>query len=51
MSRDRALQLLEPFELERFDEEDEDGKTALGDAKHWHVFHVVARRTADAVRT
>ena len=51
VSRDRALQLLEPFQLERFDEEDEDGKTALGDAKHWHVFHVVARRTADAVRT
>lgn len=51
VSRDRALQLLEPFELERFDEEDEDGKTALGDAKHWHVFHVVARRTAEAMRT
>ena len=51
VSRDRALQLLEPFQLERFDEEDEDGKTALGDAKHWHVFHVVARRTAEAMRT
>ena len=48
LTRAEALALLEPFELERFDEEDEDGKTALGDAKHWHVFHVVARRTAAA---
>ena len=51
VSRDRGAALLEPFELERFDEEDEDGKTALGDAKHWHVFHVVARRAAEAMRT
>ncbi len=51
LTRAEALALLEPFELERFDEEDEDGKTALGDAKHWHVFHVVARRTALAEKT
>ena len=48
MTRTEALRRLEPFELERFDEEDEDGKTALGDAKHWHVFHVIARRAAPA---
>ena len=45
-TRDRALALLERFELERFDEEDADGKTALGEPKHWHVFHVIARRRA-----
>jgi SAM-dependent methyltransferase len=50
LTRDEALRRLEAFELERFDEEDADGKTALGDAKHWHVFHVVARRTAPAGR-
>lgn len=44
LTRGQAHELLEPFELERFDEEDEDGKTALGDPKHWHVFHVIARR-------
>jgi SAM-dependent methyltransferase len=48
LTRDEALGRLEPFELERFDEEDEDGKTALGDPKHWHVFHVIARRAAPA---
>ena len=46
-TREQALVLLEPFELERFDEEDADGKTALGEPKHWHVFHVIARRRAD----
>ena len=46
LTRAEALALLEPFQLERFDEEDADGKTALGDPKHWHVFHVIARRGA-----
>jgi SAM-dependent methyltransferase len=43
-TRAEAEALLAQFELERFDEEDEDGTTALGEAKHWHVFHVVARK-------
>ena len=43
-TRKQALKLLSGFELERFDEHDEDGQTALGEPKHWHVFHVVARR-------
>jgi len=25
-------------------EVDEDGTTAVGDAKHWHLFHIVARK-------
>jgi SAM-dependent methyltransferase len=45
-TREEALELLTPFELERFDEEDADGQTATGDAKHWHVFHVIGRRRA-----
>jgi len=43
-SRDQVQDLLKDFELERFDEQEYDGKTALGDAKHWHIFEVVARR-------
>ena len=43
-SRTQVERLLEPFDVERCDEEDEDGWTAIGDRKHWHVFHVVARR-------
>ena len=36
--------LLDGFDLERFDEVENDGQTALGEAKHWHLFHIVARR-------
>ena len=39
-----AEALFQGLELERFDEVEEDGQTATGNAKHWHVFHVVARR-------
>lgn len=44
VKRSDAERLLEDFELERFDEVEEDGRTAVGDAKHWHLFHVVARK-------
>jgi tellurite methyltransferase len=43
-TREEAEDLLRELDLERFTEIEEDGKTALGDAKHWHVFHVVAQR-------
>ena len=43
-TRGEVERLLAPFVLERLSEVDEDGKTALGEPKHWHVFHVVARR-------
>jgi SAM-dependent methyltransferase len=33
------------LELESFDEEEEDGE-AFDGPKHWHVFHVIARRPA-----
>jgi tellurite methyltransferase len=37
-------QRLRNFVVEMLNEEDEDGQTALGDPKHWHVFSLVARR-------
>ena len=36
--------LLAAYDSERLDEEEEDSTTAVGDAKHWHLFHVVARK-------
>jgi len=43
--RAAARRLLDGLEIERFDEdENRAGRTATGSAKHWHVFHVVARR-------
>ena len=43
-TRDQLAALLAPFEVELLDEFDEDGTTAVGTRKHWHVYHVVARR-------
>lgn len=36
--------LLSGFEVEFLDEEEDDSVTPRGEAKHWHVFHIVARR-------
>jgi tellurite methyltransferase len=43
-SRDDVERLLARLEFERLDEVDDVGRTALGESKHWHLFHVVARR-------
>ena len=37
---------LRGFELLQLDEEDHPGKTKLGEPKHWHIFHILARRCA-----
>lgn len=39
-----VLRLLRGFDIELLDEEESDGVTPRGDAKHWHIFHIVARR-------
>lgn len=43
-TRAEAAALLSRLEVELFDEVEEDGSTAVGEQKHWHLFHVVARR-------
>jgi tellurite methyltransferase len=43
-TREETEALLVPFEVEQLDEIEEDGRTALGEPKHWHVFHLVARK-------
>jgi tellurite methyltransferase len=44
LGRDEALALLDGFEVEMFEEEEDDGVTPRGNAKHWHIFHIVARK-------
>ena len=44
VSRDEAMTMLAGLELEMFEEEEADGVTPRGNAKHWHIFHIVARR-------
>jgi hypothetical protein len=42
-SRAEVEALLAPFDVELLDEHDHDGH-AFKKPKHWHVFHVVARK-------
>ncbi|MDX2232408.1 MAG: class I SAM-dependent methyltransferase [Leptolyngbyaceae cyanobacterium bins.349] len=43
-TRQQVEQLLAPFEVEWLQEEEHPGKTAIGEDKYWHLFHVVARK-------
>jgi len=43
-TRDQAEALFRHFDLERFTEDEHDAADAQGQDKHWHVFHVVARK-------
>ena len=40
----RAIDTEAGLELEMFDEEEADGVTPRGNSKHWHIFHIVARK-------
>jgi SAM-dependent methyltransferase len=44
------LQHLDGFVVERWEEREEDGQTALGEPHHFHLIEVVARREADGWR-
>jgi SAM-dependent methyltransferase len=41
-TRKQVELLLKPFDVEKLEEENKPGKTALGEVKHWHIFHIVA---------
>ncbi|HEV2187171.1 MAG TPA: class I SAM-dependent methyltransferase [Stellaceae bacterium] len=43
-ARDEVERLLRGFDVLELEEEDHPGKTKLGEAKHWHIFHLIARR-------
>ena len=43
-TRGRVEELLAPFEVEHFQEEERDGGDCMNTPKHWHVFHIVARK-------
>lgn len=47
-TRAEVEEMLTPFEVEYFEEEEDDSTTPRGTAKHWHVFHIVARKRGDA---
>jgi SAM-dependent methyltransferase len=43
VTRHEALRLLDGLEILEFEEQENDGDSVRG-PKHWHVFHVIARR-------
>jgi len=43
-TRSEVESLLHPFEVLYLEEVERDGETTLREPKHWHVFHVVARK-------
>jgi tellurite methyltransferase len=44
LDREAAKRLLQGLDVELFDEEESDAVTPRGKPKHWHIFHIVARR-------
>jgi SAM-dependent methyltransferase len=44
LSREEAQALLAGFDVEMFEEEEADSTTPRGKPKHWHIFHIVARK-------
>jgi SAM-dependent methyltransferase len=43
-TKEQAHELLKDMESISFAEDEKDDKTAKGDMKHWHVFHIIARK-------
>ncbi len=43
-TRTQVERLLASFDVEQLEEIEEDGATATGKEKHWHLFHVIARK-------
>lgn len=43
-TRAEVEKLLEAFDILHFDEVERDGETMLREPKHWHVYHLVARK-------
>lgn len=41
----QARNLFSAFDIETFTEVEDDRPTALGESKHWHLYHVIAKRS------
>lgn len=44
-SKEDVAELLSDMEVVELNEEEKDEKPIVGDVKHWHVFHIIARKT------
>ena len=44
-TKTEAMKVLQPFTIEFFEEEEDDSVTPRGTPKHWHIFHIVGKKT------
>lgn len=44
LERAEVDDLLYKLHVEYFEDAERDGETSIGEAKHWHVYHVIARK-------
>lgn len=44
LTLEEAVRALEGLNVLSIEEEEKDGTTAFGDVKHWHAYHIMARR-------
>lgn len=44
LSKQQVLELLNLFEIVKFKEFERDGKTGIGEMKHWHIYDIIARK-------
>lgn len=45
LSREQVLESFgDSFDIIEFNEFEKDGKTALGEMKHWHVYNIIAKK-------
>lgn len=44
VTRQQAESLFSGIEIIKFEEEEKDSPTAMGDMKHWHIFHFIVRK-------
>lgn len=51
LSRAEVERLLQRFAVELLEEEESDAATPYGKPKHWHLFHIVARKSSALTRS
>ena len=44
LSKEQVIDLFKDFDIIEFHENEIDGKTGLGNIKHWHTFDIIAKK-------
>ena len=44
LSKNDVLKLFNNFKIIKFEEIEQNSKTAAGDLKHWHIYNIIAQK-------